>query len=170
MPTSTYTPIATYSANGSQTSVTFGSGGTLPQTYTDLVLVVSTKLSSGGANNDSIQFNGDTSSSTYSFTVLYGTGSSAASYRRYSGGTAFAGIVIDDTTSTENNVSIFNIQNYTSSIYKTVVGRYSAVTSTVGGIVGLWQNTSAITSIKVNAAGVAWATGSTFTLYGIKAA
>jgi hypothetical protein len=169
---STYTPIESYTATGSQSSITFGSGGTLPQTYTDLILVASTKLASGGAANDSIQLNGDTGTTNYSFTVMYGTGSSTGSYRRYPGGTAYAGIVIDDTTSTEPNTVQVHFQNYANTTTKKItIGRYSAVGSGVGSIVGSWSNTAAITSIKVIAGGgVNWASGSTFTLYGIAAA
>ena len=36
--------------------------------------------------------------------------------------------------------------------------------------VGLWRNTNAITSVSFKANGTTWKSGSTFTLYGIKAA
>lgn len=170
MATATYEAIASYTTSGSSTtSYTFTS---IPSTFTDIVLIGSTKLTSGGAGNDSIQLNGETSSSYYSFTIMYGTGSTAGSYRRSSSGTPYSGIVIDDTTSSEYNTINFNLMNYSNtSVYKTIVGRYGVVGSTVGATVGLWQKTEAINSIKINAGGVGtWAADTTFTLYGIKAA
>ena len=40
----TYEPISTTTLTSAQSSVTFGSGGTLPQTYTDLVVIVNSKI------------------------------------------------------------------------------------------------------------------------------
>ena len=65
----TYTPIATQTTSGSTGAVTFSS---IPQTYTDLVVVINTSLS--GLCNSLLQFNGDTGSN-YSGTVIGGSGS-----------------------------------------------------------------------------------------------
>jgi hypothetical protein len=76
---STYEPIASQTLGSAVSSVTFSS---IPQNYTDLILVVNYGIS---ANNFGarIRFNGDTGSN-YSDSFIYGTGSSALSSTRYS--------------------------------------------------------------------------------------
>jgi len=71
----TYEPIATTTLTGG-TSYTFTS---IPATYTDLVLVVNAATASGSSNL-AMQFNADTGSN-YSFTRIFGNGSSASSSR-----------------------------------------------------------------------------------------
>jgi hypothetical protein len=65
-------------------------------------------------------------------------------------------------------VHFMNYSNTTTN--KTVLGRSSAASGFVEAAVGLWRNTSAITSITATTGGQSYQTGSTFTLYGIKAA
>ena len=73
---STYTPIATTTASGSASSVTFSS---IPSTYTDLVIVADI-LGAASTADAVLRFNSDTTSN-YSETVIRGDGSSAASAR-----------------------------------------------------------------------------------------
>ena len=74
MPASnTYESISSVTLTSNSTTVTFGS---IPQTYTDLVLVIVAKITSGGLDMF-IRFNSDTGSN-YSYTQLYGNGTSAA--------------------------------------------------------------------------------------------
>lgn len=164
---STYTPIATTTASGSVSSITFSS---IAGTYTDLVLVNSASLASG-AENLRIRFNSDTSTN-YSFTVLTGTGSAASSTR--SSNQTYIAADWNGYLTTTNNVSIISIQNYTNTTTnKTVISRSNNAGTGVDAIVGLWRSTSAITSITIfnsGTGGVNFAAGSTFTLYGIKAA
>jgi len=67
-------------------------------------------------------------------------------------------------------VDFMNYSNTTT--YKTWLAREGNGTNGyVSALVGLWRNTNAITQIKVlNTGSGNFATGSTFTLYGIKAA
>ena len=163
---STYTPIATTTLGSAASSVTFSS---IPSTYTDLILVTSVAFTAAG-DTFYMQFNG-TGGTAYSSTYLTGDGSSATSSRRTS-----TNAVYDKgspSTNTSNfNVYIFNIQNYANTTtYKTVLGRYNQVDAQVVGAVSLWQNTAAINQILFGeASGNNWRVGSTFTLYGIKAA
>jgi hypothetical protein len=54
---------------------------------------------------------------------------------------------------------------------KTTLARWNSATVEVGAGVGLWRNTAAINSILFKGYATAkYKTGSTFTLYGIKAA
>lgn len=154
-------PLATTTLSSSQSSVTFSS---INGSYTDLVLVATgTATTSTGAN---VQFNSDTASN-YSVTRLLGDASSASSNRS----TTQTSITVCyngnwTTTSTAN--FIVHINNYSnSSTYKTLLSRGSRGDSGADAIVGLWRSTTAITSLTFNTAAGSFASGSTFTLYGI---
>jgi len=165
MTTNTMVAIQTVTLGSSQASVTLGSGGTIPQTYTDLVLVVNASTTSGNQNMR-LNFNSDTYNN-YSDTELSGNGSSATSVRD----TSVAFMPIDNVSYAQanfNNVKIINIMNYTNTTtYKTVLIRSNNAATGVDAAVGLWRATpQAITSITVGSSGT-FAVGSTFTLYGI---
>jgi len=162
---STYRPIATQTLGSAAATVTFSS---IPGAYTDLVLIITPQSSSGTASVD-IQLNGDTGTN-YSLTYLYGTGSSAASGR--DSNTAIAGggsAVATANIFLTNTVQIQNYSNTTT--YKTLLMRANNTAGNVLTAVSTWRNTAAITSISLKlATAVNFTTGSTFTLYGIKAA
>lgn len=160
--TTTYEKIATTTLGAGAASVTFSS---ISASYTDLVLVaVSTAVSS--ANNMTMQFNSDTGSN-YSRTFINGNGSSATSSRSTSQTKLFVG---DFGNPTIPSVVIINLMNYSNTTtYKTVVGRYGEADIQTGASVGLWQSTSAINAMTIFAETNNFASGSTFTLYGIKA-
>jgi len=154
----TYEPIATTTLGTSASSVTFS---TIPGTYTDLVLVVNG--TSTATNGNEMQFNGDTGNN-YSFTLLYGDGSSATSSRNSNISFAYAG-----RTNTNQSVSITQIMNYANTTtYKTVLTRANSNGDIVMANVSTWRSTSAITSLVY--AGATFNSGTVFTLYGIKAA
>lgn len=158
---STYEPIATQTLGSAASSVTFSS---IPSTYTDLVLVMNYTVT--GANDQfiNIQFNGDTGSN-YSNTNLFGDGSSATSNRNSNATSVRAAFY----GSAQSN-AIVNIMNYSNTTTnKTVVSRDNTNTFVVSRV-NLWRNTSAISSMVIAPSGFNLATGSTFTLYGIKAA
>lgn len=159
----TYEPIQTQTVGTATPSVTFSS---IPQTYTDLVCVVSAKAAST-AYDLYLQFNGDTGNN-YSWTALSGTGSSAVSTRN-SNGPAIQMDNYGSVRTTDFNTNISHIMNYSNSTtYKTVLARAGAAASGVDLNVGLWRNTAAITSLTlyINS----FAVGSSFTLYGVKSA
>lgn len=165
MSVGTYALIERVTLGSAVSSVTFSS---IPQTFTDLVLVCQTKITTGGATNDRMRFNGDTGSN-YSYIVLYGTGSAAGSYR---GNNDASGIIIDDVTSTNFNTTIINIQDYSNTTTnKTVILRSSPIDSAVQINTGLWRSNAAINQITITAStgGSTFVTGSTFRLYGIQA-
>ena len=163
---STYTPIATTTLGSAASSVTFSS---ISGTYTDLILVMNVGGSvSGNAMN--MTFNSDTSTN-YSDTGLWGTGSSAASGRHSNATNAALSIGVGVSTSASDTQTIVQIQNYSNSTtYKTVLIRANNASDGVDATVGLWRNTNAITSIDIGLNTGNFATGSTFTLYGIVAA
>jgi hypothetical protein len=157
---STYTPIASQTLASTAASVTFSS---IPQGYTDLVLVVAGNNSSS-TYSPYIQFNGDTSTN-YSITHLYGNGSTAASARASSTATAYFGSL----GATQGN-AIVQIQNYSNATtYKTALIRINDAGFRVYGSVMLWRSTAAITSVTVfNESPGTFASGTTFSIYGIQ--
>jgi hypothetical protein len=160
----TYEPIQTQTVGTATTTVTFTS---IPQTYTDLILIVAADVTSAGQNLY-LTFNSVTST-IYSRTFLYGNGSSAISARN----TLQPAIPLSEFAgSGSGSYSIANIMNYTNTTtYKTVLHRGGYAGNITALTAGLWPSTAAITSLScVPTGGTTWVVGSTFTLYGIKAA
>ena len=158
----TYEPIATTTLGSAAASYTFSS---IPSTYTDLVLIASIKYALSGEFSK-LTFNGDTASN-YSSTYIIGNGSAASSGR--SSSAAYIGVSYD--ANTETFTDIFNVQNYANSTtFKTVLNRHSVAGTRAEALVGLWRKTpEAINSLTMTSSGN-YAIGTTFTLYGIKAA
>ena len=161
---STYDPLRTYTVPSPQASVVFDN---IPQGYTDLVLEFSGKITTSGANFY-FQFNGDTNTN-YSRTWMSGNGTTPSSGR-----TSNYGLMPIGSADSGDTVNIFHLLNYSNtSTYKTVLSRAGVPTGTYPGTtaqVGLWRSTNAITSILAGNDGNTFVAGSTFRLYGIKAA
>ena len=166
---STYTLIASNILASATNSITFSS---IPATYTDLVLRWSTRSAASG-RDDQITFNGD-SSTIYSSTSLWGTGSSVVNNQ--DSAVARINVWYGNTLSTYT-ASTFSsgelyVPNYTSTVNKptsfiTVAENNSA---TVNGIVtsaALYRNTSALTSLTFFSPNN-FVIDSSFYLYGIK--
>ena len=158
----TYEPIATTTLGSAAATVTFSS---ISGSYTDLVLITSTKFTATNSHA-TFQINGDTANN-YSNTFLYGDGTSAASGRASNISAGYFGRGVTG----EFAIGVTHFQNYSNTTtYKTVLSRGSAATSISIAYVNLWRNTNAITSLVLAAPTDTFVTGSTFTLYGIKAA
>jgi len=161
----TYTPIATTTLGSSASSITFSS---IPQTYTDLVLITEGIGASGGSYDVDmiVRLNSDTGSN-YSFTYFYGNGSSTVSSRSSNSTNAIVGGVNDSGRS----MSICHFNNYSNTnTYKTFIARINRPTI-VAAFVNLWRSTSAISTIYLYPdSSKSFAAGFTFTLYGIAAA
>jgi hypothetical protein len=154
----TYEPIQTQTIGTAIATVTFSS---IPQTYTDLILVANLIDSNGFSV---MRFNSD-SGNNYSRTWMYGSGTSALSSR----GSNISGLDLKATTSgSEFSVDVVHLLNYSNTTtYKSCLIRQSLASQEVALYAGLWRNTSAISTITIsNDIRI----GSTFTLYGIKAA
>jgi len=157
---STYEKIATTTLGGTAADVTFSS---ISGSYTDLVLIVNETCSTGSGLN--LQFNSDTSGN-YSSIYIFGDGSSAVSGKQNNQSFATFG----NTGGSTRGTTIVNFQNYSNTTtYKTYVSRTSTTGSVAGSYVSLWRSTSAINAIKLYPNSATWSSGSTFTLYGIKA-
>ena len=167
----TYRPIATQTLGSTATSVVFNS---IPNTYTDLVVVCNNLFVSSGTPNLRVQLNSDTNAN-YSVTVLESFQGTIYS-RRQSNITGidlgyFTYLYPTSTSSYPSN-AIINVMNYkNSSTFKTVLGRYGSSFAGTTINVGTWRNTSAVTSVTIanSTPSVTFNVGSTFSLYGIKA-
>ena len=161
----TYEPIETKTLVSAQASVTFSS---IPQTYTDLVLIFSGSAASLSTDSIDMQFNGDTTTN-YSNTFISGSGTTATSGRLTSVAFGIGALI----TSSEIANSTWQIFNYTNTTtFKTVLARGNIAGAFIRQCVFLWRKTpEAITSILLkNNTAQNFAVGCTFTLYGIKAA
>ncbi len=157
----TYEPIATNTLVSNTATVTFSS---ISGSYTDLYLVA-TAYTPGGDDNFLLNFNGDTGTN-YSVTRLYGDGTSTSSSRGTNQTVCQVGGLGNYWTMVKTN--IMNYSNSTT--YKTTLTRNDRANSSTGTTVNLWRSTTAITSIVISTSGNPFGSGSTFTLYGIKAA
>ena len=167
----TYEPIATYTVPSAQANYTFTS---IPSTYTDLVLIGSAKSSLTTTTQVKLTFNSDTTTN-YSWTRLLGDGSAASSARGTTQAYVEVGYIAGNSGSPSPDMFILQIQNYANTTtYKTLLSRWqsmNAANAYVAAVVGLWRKTpEAITSITLTPTSANFDTGSTFTLYGIKAA
>lgn len=162
MPTATYEPIATVTATSGSSILVMDS---IPQTYTDLVLIVN-----GNTSVDDefrLRFNSDAGSS-YRVLFVYGNGSTVTQAQYTSTDYAqMGGIYATGTRTGSNIINIFSYSNTT--MNKTVVS-----TANSGNYIqfrnNTWRSTSAITRIDAYVAGGTFTNPTTLTLYGIKAA
>jgi hypothetical protein len=166
----TYEPIATYTVTGSAVaSYTFTS---IPQTYTDLILVAN--LRNSGTNSASYVRVGNGSIDTatnYSTTYLEGDGSTAYSGRD-SNRAQVDGLRAALSTSASDtfNGNLVHFMNYSNTTtYKTILVRSGNPAVVVNASVSLWRSTSAIDQVRVYT-NANTEVGSSLTLFGIKAA
>lgn len=140
----------------------------LPTTYTDLVLVFGWAAGTGG-QVIYVRFNSDTASNYSDARVVTG-GGGTGSYRSTANGSGiYAGVT--GSTSSFPSLLTLNIMNYSNTTtYKTVLCRQSS-SENVGAHVGLWKKTpEAITSITFDLSSGTYGSGTTISIYGIKAA
>jgi hypothetical protein len=159
----TYVKIASYTTPGTTASYTFTN---IPQGYTDLVLV--TAGVGSGTENLECYINGDTGNN-YSFTYIYGDGTTAASGRN-----ANTNRIVVGRLGTTVSHGIAHFQNYSSSqMRKTVLTRKGKGNEIAMLFSNVWLSNNPITSLQIFGAGSPAKTmsaGYTISLYGIKAA
>lgn len=165
----TYESIATNTLGSAAASVTFSS---IPATYTDLVLVINARGTTV-ATSTSVYFTTNITGANYSLTWLVGNGVGAAS-SRYSGlSQGYLGYIsaASNPASSFGNI-IANFMNYSNTTtFKTIISRGNVAEAETDAYVNLVRGTSALTTITVGeGSGNNFVTGSTFNLYGIKAA
>jgi hypothetical protein len=162
----TYEPIATSTLSSSQATITFDS---ISGSYTDLILVTMAKTVSGQAGLR-IRFNSD-SGANYGNVYVYGTGSTSGSVADSGTGTSIVlgyGAAMDSTSLLVSTTHIMNYSNATT--FKITISRNGDGGEGVDFHVGQRRSTSAITRIDLLPTSGTFASGSTFSLYGIAAA
>jgi hypothetical protein len=161
-------PIYTQTVNASSVgSIAFTN---IPQTFTDLKIVLSLRDAyAGGFDSVLMQFNSDTTNN-YSYTVM---GGAPSSYRATSQNliNPFLANGTTSTASTFTNMEAY-IPNYTSSNKKSMVidvigENNSASVFGLSMTAALWSNTAAITSVYFQASNGNITQYSTISLYGI---
>jgi hypothetical protein len=172
---STYTPLYSQTLSGNTTSVTFSN---IPTTYTDLRIVASLRSTRSALwDSLSLRFNSD-ASSTYSGTNLQSNSSSNMTSGRESNSVLtftgnFPAASAPSSVFGLITVDILNYSNTTTN--KTYLAKGNATLNATNNdlelISLLYRNLSPITSITLlSQTSSSFVSGSTFTLYGIKAA
>lgn len=158
----TYEPIASTTLGANAGSIVFSA---IAASWTDLRLVVS--IVPNGAGNIWLRYNSD-NGANYSITSLRGNGSAAASSRGTFNTEGYISAL--GFGSTQPSLITVDIMNYAGSRFKTFLAAQANDLNGSGQVernVMLWRSTSAITSVTI---GGTFATNTTATLYGIKAA
>jgi hypothetical protein len=162
----TYVPIQTITLATTSATIDFTN---IPQTYTDLLLVISSRTTnvSDYPTVTNISFNGSTSN--FSGVYLENASGTVGAFTDQPRMVALSPGA--NTTSNTFGNSQCYIANYTSSNNKAfnaeAVGENNGTRSYMELISNLWSNSAAITSISLTPASASFAANSTATLYGI---
>jgi len=173
--TTAFESIATVNGNGSAASLTFSS---IPSTYKALQIRAIGRDTNAGtaAGNFLMTFNSDTGAN-YSRHNLRGTGAVAAA-----GGAASASNInlnsfawFSGTAANTFGAAIVDIQDYASTTKNKTVRALLGVNDNAASgneqitlASAAWYSTAAVSTITLVSDGTAFATGTTFALYGIK--
>lgn len=141
----------------------------IPQTGQDLLVVGSGRAEGDASRTISIILN--SSFSGYSYVGLRGTGSAVQTLAEsFFNAYALINPANDSTDNTFSNFQIY-IGNYTSSAAKSIsfdgVGENNGTAAQAGITALLWNNTSAITRVRVQCNGANFTANSTLSLYAI---
>jgi hypothetical protein len=145
----------------------------IPQTFTDLILLGSSRADGDGIINVSARFNTD-SGSNYSLRLLYAENSTSALSTAETG-TKIRFFYSNSNNTTSNTFSnwCMTIPNYTSSLDKSLsidhTTEHNGTSPMIQGLtVGRWSGTAAITRITLtHETGANFVAGSIVSLYGV---
>jgi hypothetical protein len=170
-----YESISTVTAAGGEANLTFSS---ISGTYTHLQIrgIVRDNLASPSAVQQlAVRFNSDTGTN-YGRHYLSGDGSTATASGTASGNLINLYLCAPSDAMTANvfGAVLVDVLDYASTTKNKTLRGFSGAdvngSGNVNLVSGVWLNTAAITSVTMNARGNAFKAGSTFALYGIKAA
>jgi hypothetical protein len=172
----TYKLIQSFTVPNSTTySVELGSGGTIPQTYTDLVLHINGRTNRAAFGDDlSVRVNGVSTGGIYGNRRLYANGSTVGTDALTGDNLPLVGSV----AAASSTASVFGICTYYFPAYTGSLNKIMNSKGSTGNFgaelrqtMGYWtaSTSAAITSITVLPVnGTYWEQGSNFYLYGIK--
>jgi hypothetical protein len=169
---STYEPIATTTLSSSSPSITFSS---IPSTYTDLVLIGKAKSLLSGTDSIGIAVNSLTSA-IYNRVYIQGTGSSSLAGEQTSQIRIVSDYIMGTSGTADFGVYTWNFMNYSNTTTKKTVIYRGNNTQVSGGfnvnaMIYVVDTTSAINSLTIATMnGPNLDIGTSFTIYGIKAA
>lgn len=165
----TYEPIETRTISTASAAVVFSS---IPQTYTDLVVTVDSRFTESAGRWLGVRCNGDSNSNYYS---IYFGGTGSSPFTAHFADTALR-LGNGSASGARSNV-IAHIADYTNTTnYKPSISRASTNEYTISyasswrGASGSPQAITSLTFVCDDAGGNLFLAGSTFTIYGIKAA
>lgn len=165
----TYELIETITLTSSASSIEFTD---IPQDGTDLVLFVSARPDTASIRSYRLHINNETSGTNYSQRTLEGDGSSAYSTNETSQDRILFYVAGGTTANTFGSTRIY-FSNYAGSTAKPItidnVTENNATTAYQQLHAANWNNTAAITSIRISDSSVNTLTGSTASLYKITA-
>jgi hypothetical protein len=173
IPSSSFESIQSTTLSTTTASISFTS---IPATYTHLqIRGIGKSTRIAAYDNIKIQFNGDTATGNYTSHYIQGdrTNVALAQYPQNIASAGVGTVLADDSTNASNFGSfVIDILDYTNTNkYKTTrtLGG-NTVTGAVGLSSGLWNSSSAITSILIGALNGNLKTYTSIALYGIKVA
>jgi len=168
----TMTKIGTYTVGAGGISSFSFSG--IPQTYTDLIVKVSARVSGSETYATAelrLQFNSDTTAANYKYMQHWGLGTGSVGSNNGSN-FFFGNIEGGGMTATVFATSEVCIPNYAGNSFKTTIWssteEASAANATIVNGLTKWSNTAPITSITILSNTNSFVQYSTFTLYGVK--
>jgi hypothetical protein len=163
MPTNTYVQLRKTTVSVATNTVTLDLTGITG--YTDLRVAINGGAS--GTANVLLQFNGDSSSGLYSYTSFGGDGSAASSQRANVTNSIMCNYYGYMEVGYNANFLVDIFQYSSSSVFKAILSRANNAGNGTAGVVGLWRNTAAVTSITFITGSNNFAVGNTFSVYGI---
>ena len=171
-PQGAYDALATVTLSTTATSITFVG---IPTGYKHLQIraVARTDYTGGAADGLKINFNSDTGNN-YSWHQLQGSGASAFAQAASTTGTIYAAYLPSNTANSNVfGVTVIDILDYQNTnknkTVRNLIGYDNNGSGYIGFGSGLWQSTTAITSITIDQwDGSNFLANSSFALYGIK--
>jgi hypothetical protein len=161
MGTPTYTPLATTTLAGTASSLTFSS---IPATYRDLIVVV---VAAGSTDlQGRIRLNSDTGSN-YNYVRMSGSGSAATSVAGTSETSGFVSAIAQATTTGALQMNISIMDYSATDKHKSIISQADQSANGTEAFANRWADTAAVTSVQILTSTGNWASGSTFSLYGI---
>lgn len=159
---STYSTISTNTLATATNTITLSS---IPQTYTDLILVVNSTMSPSSDIKIQIGNGSADTGANYSRCFMFGYPSGVVSDRDSNAAQITASVYANPSS------IIANFMNYSNTaIFKPVLIRNDISADLTYASINMWRSTAAIDYITLSHASRNFSAGSTFTLYGITAA